>query len=272
MDDKNKGKSSRLKTIGIVLGVIVALGVLFPRMAMSAGMMVLLLVDNATIGLQACPTNGTLPPTDVDPSLLDTSLLNSDPCGPPCWQGLTPGESTRMEALEVLRGLQFADPDVSVSRVGRFTSIRWQSEVSAPQHIWGGQIALADDVLYRIQFDVAYPLSLQQVLDTVGDPDYVLVEPLIPIESAVPPCSHVTFIWLDDGFAVDIHDMIDHRGYQPSDGAALAKSQIVEALYFQPQPDIGSYVSTYSLSPSYVSQNEAPQPWLGLEHIEIPEE
>ena len=34
--------------------------------------------------------------------LADTSLLTGEPCGPPCWQGIVPGQSTLAEALDMV--------------------------------------------------------------------------------------------------------------------------------------------------------------------------
>ncbi|MYE26280.1 MAG: thioredoxin domain-containing protein [Chloroflexi bacterium] len=37
--------------------------------------------------------------------LADTSLLTGEPCGPPCWQGIVPGQSTLAEALDIVNAL-----------------------------------------------------------------------------------------------------------------------------------------------------------------------
>lgn len=37
--------------------------------------------------------------------LADTSLLTGDPCAPPCWQGIVPGQSTIAEALSIVEAL-----------------------------------------------------------------------------------------------------------------------------------------------------------------------
>lgn len=37
--------------------------------------------------------------------LADASLLTGQPCGPPCWQGIVPGQSTLAEALDIVNAL-----------------------------------------------------------------------------------------------------------------------------------------------------------------------
>jgi hypothetical protein len=37
-----------------------------------------------------------------DSLLQDTSLVDSDPCGPPCWRGITPGETSWNDALDII--------------------------------------------------------------------------------------------------------------------------------------------------------------------------
>ena len=51
-------------------------------------------------------TIGPPPRTLIDEGFLsDTSFISGDPCGPPCWRGIVPGESTLADALEIARGL-----------------------------------------------------------------------------------------------------------------------------------------------------------------------
>ena len=40
-----------------------------------------------------------------DQFLADTSLLTGEPCDPPCWQNIVPGETTLAEALEIVSAL-----------------------------------------------------------------------------------------------------------------------------------------------------------------------
>ncbi|HUW14593.1 MAG TPA: hypothetical protein VM537_33040, partial [Anaerolineae bacterium] len=41
------------------------------------------------------------------PPPVDTSLLTGEPCEPPCWQGLTPGESTEEDVAEFMKATRF---------------------------------------------------------------------------------------------------------------------------------------------------------------------
>ncbi|MDE2853752.1 MAG: thioredoxin domain-containing protein [Chloroflexota bacterium] len=41
-----------------------------------------------------------------DRFLADTSLISGEPCAPPCWQNIVPGETTLAEALAIVRGLE----------------------------------------------------------------------------------------------------------------------------------------------------------------------
>lgn len=42
---------------------------------------------------------------------IDRSVLTDDPCAAPCWQGITPGETTTSEAWDVLIDLAFIRHD-----------------------------------------------------------------------------------------------------------------------------------------------------------------
>lgn len=55
----------------------------------------------------SCPPSTCPVPTPApEPTILDTGLAYGVPCKPPCWQGLTPGETTRQEAASILAQLR----------------------------------------------------------------------------------------------------------------------------------------------------------------------
>jgi hypothetical protein len=56
---------------------------------------------------QKCDTS--FPYYQEDLLNVDKSLITGDPCSPPCWHQLVPGESTEEEALEILQDLPFVD-------------------------------------------------------------------------------------------------------------------------------------------------------------------
>jgi len=110
-----------------------------------------------------------------EPSPLDTSLLTGEPCEPPCWQGLTPGESTEEDVAEFIRATRFVDTRTiyrgRLTRRGEVVgvSIQWSSTAgvggrSNSFHIEGG-------VLKDIIISPDYDLTLQRLFERYGPPE-----------------------------------------------------------------------------------------------------
>src|SRR4051794_7270085 len=72
-----------------------------------------------SIVVSAC---GTPPPLKSDKYLSDNSLISQDPCGPPCFRGITVGQTTYTDALTKIK----ADTT--------FTSV--QTEDNPPRAAW----------------------------------------------------------------------------------------------------------------------------------------
>jgi hypothetical protein len=104
--------------------------------------------------------------------------FQGDPCAPPCWEGITPQETTLEEALEVLNQHPFITK-IQPSVLGglRFLLIVDKKEVD-------GSLTFQEEPPYTIQqIDFAlYPLTLGEIITAYGEPSYVLVS-----TSTAPP-------------------------------------------------------------------------------------
>src|SRR5688572_17761603 len=54
--------------------------------------------------IEATNIFATLPPLKSESYLEDMSLIEQEPCGPPCFQGITVGQTTFMDALSKVKG------------------------------------------------------------------------------------------------------------------------------------------------------------------------
>ena len=110
-----------------------------------------------------------------EPPPLDMSLLTGDPCVPPCWQGLTPGESTLQEVNEFVRTSGFVNPQTlfrsGVYRGGERVglSIEWGS---AAGHGRGYNDFIVDGgVLKHIAIYPDYDLTLERLFERYSPPE-----------------------------------------------------------------------------------------------------
>jgi hypothetical protein len=137
-----------------------------------------LLVVFFALGLfvSAC---GTPPPLKSDKYLNDDSLISAAPCGPPCFRGITIGQTNFSDAVRMLK----ADPT--------FTDVKEQEKPAAAA--WSpkdGEMCCqltADEkgVVNSIVLKVSPKTTVKQVVDKLGPPEYVSSVDYTPQEVAL---------------------------------------------------------------------------------------
>jgi hypothetical protein len=118
----------------------------------------------ASLTLSACSPP---PPLISDKYLNDTSLVSATPCGPPCFQNITIGQTTFSAAVTALKANTL------------FSNI--QSQDSPPQADWataGGEACCqltADDkgVVNALLVKLAPNVTTKQLINKYGTPTYV---------------------------------------------------------------------------------------------------
>ena len=118
----------------------------------------------AALTLSACSPP---PPLVSDKYLNDTSLLSATPCGPPCFQNITIGQTTFTAAVTAIKANAL------------FSNV--QSQDSPPQADWdtaGGEACCqltADDkgIVNALLVKLAPGVTTKQLIDKYGTPTYV---------------------------------------------------------------------------------------------------
>lgn len=169
---------------------------------LSLGRLVLLLVISFLFA--AC----RLIESDKEPEIVDRSFLLNEPCEAPCWYNLIPGELPERDVTEVLAELPFVDQDSIVRRdsasMSNFTGgtrIRYNC-IGADKGYTCGYIYLVDGIVHIISHVIRYPLTIEQVIEKLGPPDYV-------VYGLYPPHGDgclVDLEWLEQGITVRIVD------------------------------------------------------------------
>jgi hypothetical protein len=134
--------------------------------------------------LAGCQSLVQAPTPTLEASLMDRSLLTDKPCPAPCWYGLELGKSTRAEVLATLQTLSFADPK-TIQEVG---SGYWDytTDKNLPATLIGidcrrpnrqypqcAALTVSNDILVDIGLSPNYALTLSEVVNHLGPPDYV---------------------------------------------------------------------------------------------------
>ena len=187
--------------------------------------------------LVSCQSLSRTPTPTLDADRVDRSLLTDQPCPAPCWYGLELGKSTRADVLATLRTLSFADPDtIQENAVGywdRFSHKSLAATVIGANYRSSRQqsagLIVANDTLLSIGIFPNYPLSLAQVVDHLGPPDYVSA-----IMGLDRTTCYLELIWLNRQIVVGRTEL---NGQQLCDtldsGKSLDPNLIVEEIHYE---------------------------------------
>jgi hypothetical protein len=167
-----------------------------------------------------------------EPPPLDTSLLTGEPCRPPCWQGLTPGESTEEDVAEFMKTTSFVDArTVSTSSFTRVTrageevarvTTRWRSSAGLRKC---NSLSIEDGVLTDIMICHDLGLNLGSLIDRYGPPEkYRAI--LQGFERQ----------WVDVILFYPTHGFTVYLALRPGDPTLDPESKVAEVWYFRAAP------------------------------------
>jgi hypothetical protein len=173
-------------------------------------------------------------------TLVDKSLTTNEPCAPPCWQGLIPGESTGEDVMATLKDLPFVD----YSSVLRYSMdelypgeefITWQSAISQYDTYVGRVSLIENGRLISIRTTLEYDLALRDLITHLGAPDVFTIIPGRDLN-----CSLVELIWLKSGIAA-----IPRASPAAPTGQMVNPDTLVESvLYFAGAANVEDYLTT----------------------------
>jgi hypothetical protein len=109
--------------------------------------------------------------------LIDRSFVTDQPCSAPCWQGIKINQSSSDNVITILHNLPFVEQSsIVVKRIKQGNGQgdrRITFDCSHPTQRRCGEITLTNDKVISIWLSVEYPLTLKEVVDKLGVPDYV---------------------------------------------------------------------------------------------------
>jgi len=117
------------------------------------------------------------------PVSVQTGLLTGEPCAPPCWQGLTPGQSTEQELAVVLDTSEQVDPRSLRQESGGCGQLTyWRNRDPFPslstQSGWTTNYACTSHKVLKVVMEyLGYEVRLEQLLENYGPPDALRAQP-----------------------------------------------------------------------------------------------
>jgi hypothetical protein len=186
----------------------------------------------------------------------DTSLITNEPCAAPCWQGITPGETTWSAARVIVQDLQGKGEDEEQSQEGQ-TGIVWRA-AGSEQFCCAvvsnsGEVVDAADVVNYIQVRLAPGITLGELIDVHGEPTY-----LVNGEAVTEDQAYMVLLY------PNISTIVYAFVAGAETGALSASSEIVFVVYLTPEAMQNEVINNSSLqawegyqSFSYYAESEA---------------
>ena len=121
--------------------------------------------------ISAC---GPEPQIRSDTLLQDNSLITGEPCGPPCWRGIIPGETTWNDAIAII------EDDVTLDELQTRADDESDQIVAAWAQADGDgccqMITQDGDTVSFLVLQTTPDMPLSGIIDFYGDPTYLIGE------------------------------------------------------------------------------------------------
>jgi hypothetical protein len=215
-----------------------------------------------------------LSPDGLDPVEFDLSILSGEPCDPPCWQGLVPGQTTTDEATLTLESLTFFDSDTI--REGQTpTAIEGLAYVEWDRG--SGELMLMDDVVAVVRIDLYYDLELHHLVERFGDPVGYFARTSPPQDAIIigPICvgADVEYVWPEHGLTAVTS--FDTRHPPRQSGKLFSRSDTLYVhtiTYSQPASDVRDFLLARGRVETGAERDIdwLYQPWRGADQITLP--
>jgi len=121
--------------------------------------------------------------------LADRNFLSGPPCSAPCWQDITPGQTTRSEVIEKLKNLEYIQVS-SIKEAG--TAERggvtwyWKFPLTA---LYPNSVSWQKNIVQEIRLGVYNKLTIEEVIGIFGPPEAIEVG-----EGGIPEVWHLIFV------------------------------------------------------------------------------
>lgn len=216
-----------------------------------------------TTTIQLLPSN--IPTTTPVPSdnadVWQRGWLLGQPCVPPCWEGIVPGQTSREAALAILANKKFiADLNgaLPTNPSDERGSIGWKM-VHASSKSYGEAIFDNTQTAHPIRFislDLPGAFQLSEIIARYGPPSHILALASRDMHDSNQIYYGVKFIFIEHGFAVYRENLTLND--------TLKESLYVSGVYFF-EPTIDS-LKYWHFAPYYkVPRTETLQLWHGFD-------
>lgn len=203
------------------------------------------------------------PTPTLSPEFMDRSWLTDQPCRAPCWYGLTLGVSKISDAGEIVSQLSFIDiNNVEETNEAYFDPISedvFKADVllyhcEKPKDSICSQLSFVNDKLVSIISNLNYKITLSEVVQKIGEPDFFAFSPIVHDFTFRSDCQ-IYLYWVDRQMKI---------GYLHSGDDIMC--DIIIENEFKPSPNLPIYFIGYFM-PEFFSDLNVDKgcfPWVGF--------
>lgn len=176
-----------------------------------------------------------------------TRWLSGVPCRAPCWEGITPGVSTKDQAFDLLGARQFID-------LPRFPSAQAAAEINwkwVGAEYGSGDLRTSDGTVSMILLNLPQEVILRDVIAAYGEPSHIVAVTFMGLHGD-GPFYILSLAWEPAGFALAKAALYHEK-------PVLSADLPFDLLYFSPSPEI--------IIPGLRAQH-ALQPWQGFKDFD----
>lgn len=222
----------------------------------------ILLVLSTVLNTVACQPSPNIPPRNSpqpESKMLDNSWLNSIPCHPPCWEGITPGQTSVSEALQILREnpkFESIKTGIDPGAKGRGYIIwKWKENENEGEISFDPK--LQDPTISLIR-PGSSPINLGEVIAGFGEPTHAIGRAIRGPHLGEVIYNDLSIVYAKDGILLADESL--PTGPHPNWSSATKFS----VYFFNPTPD-GIATATMAIG-------ETPErlvPWEGMRDFEF---
>jgi hypothetical protein len=199
-------------------------------------------------------------------------ILSNPTCQPPCWKNIRPGETTKEEAVSLLKELPEVD-STTIALNGKpwniFEDIIYFGFKDSEVH---GRVYISNDKAVFIEIsrvgDLELDTTFGEAVNMLGEPEYIIN---IPISGGLPLAPKTNFIIIaiqpERGFGFD-YDTRYLPGYQKAE--LLPENKLRGITFFDPA-FFDQLLEAGFFSPGHLHSNETRKymiPWEGYGALE----
>lgn len=201
--------------------------------------------------------------SELEEKAPDRSILIDDPCAAPCWQGITPGQTTIDEAFDILTELGYSP---YLDETNRY--IAWSTPDNHASDVFVRGVSVAssrrtgEDVTL-LSLGLEFDLSLKEVLDKYGPPEkYQVYETMGNLgEGAHAPVLFALFYYTQLGLIFESRILISEP---PGQTITTDSDTVLDWIYYFPPTSIERLTDDIPQLEQRISQRAPMTDWQGL--------